>query len=100
VSKIIQYNFLQWFRTTAWIEGVSYLLLGFTMILKYKYEMPLPNYIVGMAHGFLFMAYVILLVIVHFKYQWSWQKSFLAFVASLVPFGTFWADHKLFNPSK
>lgn len=97
MSKLIQFNFLQWFRTTALIEGVSYLLLGFTMILKYKFEMPLPNYIVGMSHGFLFMAYIALLVIVHFKYQWSFQKSLLAFVASLVPFGTFWADQKLFK---
>lgn len=61
--------------------------------------MPKPNYIVGMAHGFLFMAYVVLLAIVHFQYKWSWPKTILAFLASLVPFGTFWADQKLFKPS-
>jgi integral membrane protein len=69
------------------------------MILKYQYDMPKPNYIVGMAHGFLFISYVVLLAIVHFQYKWSWTKTILAFLASLVPFGTFWADQKLFKPS-
>ena len=29
-------------RIVAFIEGCSYLLLGFTMILKYKFAMPQP----------------------------------------------------------
>lgn len=40
-------------RIVAFIEGCSFLLLGFTMILKYKYAMPQPNYVVGLAHGIL-----------------------------------------------
>jgi integral membrane protein len=43
-------------RIVAFIEGCSYLLLGFTMILKYKFSIPQPNYIVGLAHGILFVA--------------------------------------------
>ena len=35
-------------RIVAFIEGCSFLLLGFTMILKYKFLMPQPNYIVGL----------------------------------------------------
>jgi len=42
-------------RIVAFIEGCSFLLLGFTMILKYKYAMPQPNYVVGLAHGILFV---------------------------------------------
>ncbi len=30
-------------RIIAFIEGCSFLLLGFTMILKYKFSMPEPN---------------------------------------------------------
>jgi len=41
-------------RIVAFMEGCSYLLLGFTMILKYKFSMPQPNYIVGLAHGFIY----------------------------------------------
>lgn len=85
------------FRFIAFIEGCSYLLLGFTMVLKYQYNMPKPNYIVGMAHGVLFMLYVVLLVQVGLQYKWSFWKMTLAFIASLLPFGTFYADLKLFR---
>ncbi|MEY3539601.1 MAG: hypothetical protein RL188_1018, partial [Bacteroidota bacterium] len=84
-------------RIVAFMEGCSYLLLGFTMILKYKFSMPLPNYIVGSAHGFLFVLYIILLLQVAFLHRWNLLKMFLAFVASLVPFGTFYADKVLFR---
>ncbi|KXK39649.1 MAG: DUF3817 domain-containing protein [Saprospiraceae bacterium] len=85
------------FRIVAFLEGCSYLLLGFTMVLKYKYANPGPNVVVGYAHGFLFILYVILLFGVYRKYNWSLMKTFLAFVASLIPFGTFIAEYKLFR---
>jgi integral membrane protein len=85
------------FRFIAFIEGCSYLLLGFTMVLKYQYNMPKPNYVVGMAHGVLFMLYVVLLVQVGLQNKWSFWKMTLAFIASLLPFGTFYADLKLFR---
>ncbi len=84
-------------RIVAFMEGCSYLLLGFTMILKYKYAMPLPNYIVGLAHGILFVLYVFLLLQVSFKHRWNILKMFWAFLASLIPFGTFYADKVLFR---
>ena len=84
-------------RIVAFIEGCSYLLLGFTMILKYKYAMPQPNYIVGLAHGILFVLYVVLLLQVSYLNRWNLVKVFVAFLASLVPFGTFYADKVLFR---
>ena len=85
------------FRFIAFLEGCSFLLLGLTMILKYKYAMPEPNYVVGMAHGLLFIVYVFLLLHVAYIYKWSFMKMSLGFLASLVPFGTFYADRKLFR---
>ena len=41
----------------AILEGISYISFGLTMPLKYMMEIKGPNYIVGMAHGLLFMAY-------------------------------------------
>jgi integral membrane protein len=84
-------------RIVAFLEGCSYLLLGVTMILKYKYAMPQPNYIVGLAHGLLFVLYVVLLIQVSFLHKWSIVKMFWAFMASLIPFGTFYADKALFR---
>jgi integral membrane protein len=85
------------FRLVAFLEGCSFLLIGITMILKYKYAMPGPNYVVGMAHGFLFILYVGMLLHVAYVYKWSFMKVALGFLASLVPFGTFYADKKLFK---
>ena len=84
-------------RIVAFLEGCSYLLLGLTMILKYKYGMPQPNYVVGLAHGILFVLYIILLLQVSFLHRWNILKIFMAFLASLIPFGTFYADKLLFR---
>lgn len=85
------------FRIIAFMEGCSFLCFAITMPLKYWMGMPKPNYIVGMIHGVLFMLYVLLLLNVAYVHKWSFLKVFLAFIASLVPFGTFYADKKLFT---
>ncbi len=84
-------------RIVAFLEGCSFLLLGVTMILKYKYAMPQPNYVVGLAHGVLFVFYVGLVLQVSIIHKWNLLKMFWAFLASLVPFGTFYADKVLFR---
>ena len=86
-------------RIVAFIEGCSYLLLGFTMILKYKFAIPQPNYVVGLAHGILFVLYIVLLLQVSFIHRWNISKILMAFIASLVPFGTFYAEKVLFRKS-
>jgi integral membrane protein len=85
------------FRIVAFLEGCSYLLFALTMPLKYIYHLPKPNYAVGMIHGILFMTYMLLLIIVSISYKWKLPKMALAFAASLIPFGTFLADKKLFR---
>lgn len=84
------------FRLVAFLEGCSYLLFAITMPLKYKLDMPTPNYIVGMAHGVLFVLYVALLILVAAQYKWSFKKIVLSFIAALLPFGTFWAAKKVY----
>lgn len=84
-------------RFTAIVEGITYLLLGFTMLLKYKFEMPYPNKIVGMIHGVFFVIYVALVLVVGFQKKWDYVKTFLALLASFIPFGTFIADNMIFK---
>jgi len=84
-------------RIVAFLEGCSFLALGFTMILKYKYALPLPNYIVGMLHGILFILYLILVLQVAYIKKWKIITIFWAGIASLIPFGTFYADKKIFS---
>lgn len=87
-------------RIVAFLEGCSYLLLGVTMILKYKYAMPQPNYVVGLAHGLLFVLYIGLVLQVSFLHKWNLLKMFWAFLASLIPLGTFYADKVLFKQTE
>ena len=85
-------------RIIAILEGISFLvLLGIAMPLKYLAGIPEVVRVVGMAHGVLFILYVVLLIQVAVERSWSFKKSVLAFVASLVPFGTFYADAKWFK---
>ena len=52
---------LTWFRRIAFAEGVSFLvLLGIAMPLKYFANMPKAVSVVGMIHGILFVAFMIL----------------------------------------
>jgi integral membrane protein len=85
-------------RLLALLEGVSFLvLLGIAMPLKYYYDKPNAVKLVGMAHGILFVLYCINLLIVHVKFKWNMGKTAGAFIASLIPFGTFYADKKWFR---
>jgi integral membrane protein len=85
-------------RIIAFVEGVSFLVILFvTMPLKYYANMPQPNKIFGMAHGLLFILYVLAVVQSKIQYEWSFKKTVLALLASIIPFGTFWADAKLFR---
>ncbi|MCU0326209.1 MAG: DUF3817 domain-containing protein [Spirosomaceae bacterium] len=85
-------------RIIGFVEGVSFLVILFvTMPLKYIWNMPEPNKFFGMAHGLLFILYVLMVIQAKIEYNWGGKKTFLALLASIVPFGTFWADKKLFR---
>lgn len=83
-------------RNIGNIEGISYLaLLGIAMPLKYIAGMPKAVSIVGSIHGFLFVLFIIALMIVWRKKNWPYDKVAFAFLASIIPFGTFYLDRKL-----
>lgn len=85
-------------RFLAYLEGISFLLLlGIGMPLKYIYDMPLPNMVIGMVHGILFLAYCAWVYIVKLEQKWTLSKTFWAILAAFLPFGTFVADVKLFK---
>jgi integral membrane protein len=77
-------------------EGTSFLILLFiAMPMKYMMGMPLAVRIVGSIHGFLFLLYIARLAILRSKYQWDNRFSLQAFIASILPFGTFLFDKYL-----
>ena len=86
-------------RVIGFLEGMSFLILLFiAMPLKYMAGQPQAVKITGMAHGVLFGLYVLYVFMVAYELRWSFKKVAIALLASLVPFGTFYADVKLFRP--
>lgn len=83
------------FRVIAFLEGISYLLLlGVGMPLKYLYENESWVKGLGMPHGILFTAYIILAFLIKDTQKWNHKDFTIVCLASIIPFGTFWVDRK------
>lgn len=86
---------LNTFRITAILEGISYLaLFAISMPLKYLAGLRDPNIYIGYVHGFLFIAYLALAVILTMQLKWGAKRLTILFIASLLPFATFYIDKK------
>ena len=80
----------------ALAEGTSFLiLLCIAMPMKYFLGMPLAVRVVGSIHGILFLLYVARLASLRTTYHWDNRFSLQAFIASILPFGTFLFDKYL-----
>jgi len=83
------------FRITSYLEGISYLLILFvTMPLKYLFESPEPNKVIGMAHGLLFLLYIVFAILIKPEKKWNTKTLGIVLLCSIIPFGTFWMDKK------
>jgi len=83
-------------RLVGFLEGVSFLvLLVVAMPLKYFAGMPEAVRVVGMAHGALFIGYVLTIIHAHLEYDWPWKRSALLLLAAFLPLGPFIADKKI-----
>ena len=84
------------FRITAFLEGLSYILLLFIAV-PIKYQMGDASYVqmLGMPHGLFFMAYVFLAGYLKPQYNWNTKTFLLVLAASVIPFGTFYVDRKV-----
>jgi integral membrane protein len=85
-------------RLVSILEGLSLLvLLGIAMPLKYLAHLPEAVRIVGLIHGVLFVSYVLLLAQNAIEQRWPFRKAGLALLLSVVPFGAFYAERRLFQ---
>lgn len=86
---------LRFFKIIAFLEGISLLLLFFfAMPLKYLFENPVYIRPIGMAHGLLFIGYIIIAIMLKFEESWNVKKFGIVAIASVVPFGTFYIEKK------
>jgi len=87
---------LQRFRMIGIAEGISFLvLLGIAMPLKYFMNIPEAVKFTGWVHGALFIAFIYFAfeVMCAFKKNIGWLAK--AFLAAIIPFGTFVFDREL-----
>ena len=87
---------LRQLRLVALLEGWSFLALLFiAMPLKYLAGIPLAVRLMGSVHGLLFLMFMAALYRAGRERAWPLRRSLLAFVSSVVPFGTFIFDRSL-----
>jgi len=90
------------FRIVSFLEGLSYLLLLF-IATPIKYTQGDETYVkmLGMPHGLLFVAYVLLAFLIKSEMRWKTRDFLKVLVAAIIPFATFYVDYKYFRtPSK
>lgn len=88
---------LKIFKVTAILEGISYLVLLANMLVLKSNNPELYHTIVrpfGMAHGVLFIGYIILAILLKKPQNWDSKTFAIILVASLIPFGTFYIEKK------
>lgn len=86
------------FRIISTLEAISFLvLLGIAMPLKYIAKIEIGEQLVstiGMAHGLLFILYIIGAFIMKDKLKWSIPTLLIVILCSVLPFGPFYAERK------
>lgn len=94
------FSLIKSFKLVAILEGISYLVLFGNMLLIKPFNPEIYKtllYPIGMTHGLLFIAYVILALLVGSKLKWSFKTLGIVMLASLIPFATFYIERKYLN---
>ena len=94
------FTLLKSFKAVAILEGISYLVLFGNMLLIKPFYADLYKtllYPIGMTHGLLFIAYIILALLVGSKLKWSFKTLSIVMLASLLPFATFFIEKRYLN---
>ena len=83
------------FRITSFLEGVSYILLLFVGVpLKYMAGNEMLVKSLGMPHGILFLAYIVMALLIRSQMKWNFKETLIVLVCSQLPFGTFYVNKK------
>lgn len=91
------FSLLKNFKIIAILEGISYLVLFANMLLVKPNAPELYHSLlfpIGMAHGLLFIAYIILALLVGAQLKWKSNPLWIVLIASVIPFGTFYIEKK------
>ena len=86
---------LKIFKIISFLEGISLLLLYFfSMPMKHFFDEPIYVKHIGMAHGVLFILYVIYVLMLWYKKNIDLKQMIIFNFLSLIPFGFYYLDKK------
>jgi integral membrane protein len=84
------------YRVAAWVTGIGLLVLVFVaMPLKYFFDEPRPVALVGMLHGFLYMAYIVCTLILAERCRWRPLDAVVILLAGTIPIASFVAERQV-----
>ena len=84
------------YRTLAYVTGVLLIVLVFVGLpLKYIGDKDVVVSVVGFAHGWLYMVYVLVTLLLSLRQRWSILMTVLVALAGTIPFAAFFAEHKV-----
>jgi integral membrane protein len=82
------------YRVMAFVTGVVLLAGTIELIVKYAADVDPPLYgLLWIAHGWLFMVYVVITALLGFKLRWPLPRYLVVMLAGTVPTMSFVAEH-------
>ncbi len=89
-------NFLLAYRVMAWVTGTGLVILVFVaMPLKYFFGEPMLVSIVGMLHGFFYMAYIVCTLVLAERCRWRPLDALVILLCGTIPLASFFAERRV-----
>jgi integral membrane protein len=89
-------NYLRAYRVAAWVTGIGLVILVFVaMPLKYFFGHPLLVSVVGMAHGVLYMAYIVVTLLLAERCRWRPIDALVILACGTIPLASFFAERRV-----
>jgi len=87
------------YKVMSYITGIGLIVLVFIAV-PIKYVPALgqkegPVAIVGALHGYLYMIYVVLALVLAYTRKWKLRKTILVVAAGTIPFAVFFAERRV-----
>lgn len=100
---LVRVKLLLAYRVLAYVTGVLLIVLTVGMPLKYLATDGTDpqslgdwiTHVIGFAHGWLYMVYVLVTLLLSLKARWSITMTVLVALAGTIPFAVFFAEHKV-----
>ncbi|PRZ43156.1 integral membrane protein [Antricoccus suffuscus] len=82
------------YRIMAWIVGVPLAVLILVAVpLKYFGNNPTPVTVIGVAHGYLYLIFIITAVMLSIKRRWDFKRTIIVILCGTIPLLSFYTEH-------